>query len=70
MLTFLIAGGGEVGVWRGNWAFPFNFSEHFEMKVYPLAGKTMHLELFDSNLGDWGHIMLDHVLLLTPDARG
>ena len=38
------------------------------MKVYPLAGKTLQLELFDSEVGGWGHIMLDHVLLMAPDA--
>ena len=84
VLTFLIAGGGEgnvgvrlvadgveVGVWHGSWRYPFNLSEYFTMKAHPLAGlagKTLHLELFDFELGGWGHIMLDHVLLLTPDA--
>ena len=84
LLTFLIAGGarGNVGVrlladgvedraWRGRGNSIFGFSGHFEMKVYPLvglAGKTLQLELFDSELGDSGHIMLDHVLLASPDA--
>ena len=84
MLTFLIAGGSEgnvgvrlvadgveVGLWRGNGTSPLHISEHFRLIVHPLAGlagKTLQLEMFDSELGAWGHIMLDHVLLLTPDA--
>ena len=85
LLTFLIAGGGsgdmgvrlladgvEVGVWRGGKTWYFWISEHFEMIVRPLAdvaGKTLQLELFDHEPGGWGHIMLDHVLLVSPDAR-
>ena len=84
LLTFLIAGGGsgdmgvrllangvEVGVWRGRQTWSFEFSEHFAMIVRPLAdvaGKTLQLELFDHEPGGWGHIMLDHVLLVSPEA--
>jgi len=75
LLTFLIAGGDkdgvgvrlladgfEVNVWRGK------NTEHFERAFYVLdglAGKTLQLELFDSEVGGWGHIMLDHVRLLS-----
>ena len=85
LLTFLIAGGQnvdvgvrlladgvEVGVWRGRYLRYFGFSEHFEMIVRPLAdvaGKTLQLELFDHDHGGWGHIMLDHVLLVSPEER-
>ncbi len=76
-LAFLIAGGGgqrvglrlladgeEAAVWRGR------NTEHFHLVVHPLgyvAGKTLQLELFDRELGDWGYIMLDHVMLATCD---
>ena len=56
----LLADGEEVAVWRGS------NTESFELIVHPLryvAGKSLQLELFDYELGDWGHIMLDHVLL-------
>ena len=85
LLTFLIAGGAdvdvgvrlladgvEVGVWRGRHTWYFGFSEHLEMIVRPLAdvaGKTLQLELFDHETGGWGHIMLDHVLLVSPEER-
>ncbi len=74
-LTFLIAGGningvglrlladGEVtAVWRAS------SSDRFNLIVHPLgyvAGKTLQLQLFDYELGDNGHIMLDHLLLAT-----
>ena len=73
-LAFLIAGGegdgvgarllvdgAEVAVWRGR------NTEYFRTVVYPLAehaGKTLQLQLFDNESGYWGHIMLDHVLIL------
>ena len=73
LLTFLIAGGAgdgvgvrlladgaEVAVWRGK------NTERFEAVAYfldGLAGRTLHLVLFDSEVGGWGHIMLDHVRL-------
>ena len=85
LLTFLIAGGAnvdvgvrlladgvEVGIWRGRQTWYFGFSEHLEMIVRPLAdvaGKTLQLELFDHEPGGWGHIMLDHVLLVSPEER-
>ena len=66
LLTFLIAGGDkdgvgvrlladgfEVNVWRGK------NTGHFERAFYVLdglAGKTLQLELFDSEVGGWGHI--------------
>ena len=78
LLTFLIAGGdgdgvgvrlladgAEVAVWRGR------DTEHFEEVGYllaGLAGQTLHLELFDAEVGGWGHIMLDHVRLVQVDA--
>ncbi len=57
----LLADGEEVAVWRGN------RYERFELIVHPLAyvaGNSLQLELFDSEPGDWGHIMLDHVMLV------
>ena len=73
-LAFLIAGGegngvgarllsdGEaVAVWRGQ------NSEWFRQVIYPLAdlaGKTLQLQLFDNETGGWGHIMLDHILIM------
>ena len=68
----MLADGVEVANWHDRRDSPsFGFSEHFEMKVHPLAGlagKTLQLELFDFEVGGWGHIMLDHVLLVSPDA--
>ena len=78
LLTFLIAGGSgdgvgvrlladgaEVNVWRGR------DTEHFEEVGYLLSGlegQTLQLELFDAEVGGWGHVMLDHVRLVQPDA--
>ena len=78
LLTFLIAGGdgegvgvrlladgAEVAVWRGR------DTEHFKEVGYllaGLAGQTLHLELFDTETGGWGHVMLDHVRLVQVDA--
>ena len=78
LLTFLIAGGSgdgvgvrlladgaEVTVWRGR------DTEHFEEVSYLLSGlegQTLQLELFDAEVGGWGHVMLDHVRLVQPDA--
>ena len=86
LLTFLIAGGesDNVGVrlladgvedrvWSGWRNSVFGFSEHFQIKAYPLVGltgKTLQLELFDFESDGWGHIMLDHVLLSRPDPGG
>ena len=74
LLAFRIAGGGGDGVgvrlladgepievWRGR------NSEHFETVVHPLSGladKTLQLEMFDHETGGWGHIMLDHVMVI------
>ena len=61
----LLANGAEVAVWRGR------NTEQFELIVHPLAyvaGKSLQLELFDSEHGDWGHIMLDHVMLADCDT--
>ena len=79
LLSLLIAGGkGEgvgvrlladdeqVAVWRGQ------NTEHFERVIYPLtdvAGKRLQLELFDRETGGWGHIMLDHVILLRRQPK-
>ena len=73
-LTFLIAGGRgngvgvrllidgeEAAVWRGQ------NTERFRTVIYPLAkhaGKTLQLQLFDNASGGWGHIMLDHIVIL------
>ena len=57
----LLSGGEEVAVWRGQ------NTEHFRQVIYPLAehdGKTLQLQLFDNETGGWGHIMLDHVIIL------
>ena len=57
----LLADGVEVQVWRGEDPLFFN------PVVYPLgavAGQTLQLELFDDEVGPWGHIMLDHVTLV------
>ncbi len=60
----LLADGEEAALWRGS------NPERFELIIHPLgyvAGKTLQLQLFDFELGDNGHIMLDHVLLTTCD---
>ena len=60
----LLADGTEVAVWRGR------STDRFDLIVHPLgyvAGKSLQLELFDYELGDSGHIMLDHVLLVDCD---
>ena len=73
-LAFLIAGGRgngvgvrllidgeEAAVWRGQ------NTERFRTVIYPLAkhaGKTLQLQLFDNASGAWGHIMLDHIVIL------
>ena len=73
-LAFLIAGGGgdgvgvrllvdgaEVSVWRGQ------NTERFRTVIHSLsdfAGKTLQLQLFDNETGAWGHIMLDHIVIL------
>lgn len=78
-LIFLIAGGmrdgvgvrlladaTEVKVWGGR------DTEHFELIIHPLvdiAGKRLQLEIFDHETGSWGHVMLDHVLLVHPWKR-
>ena len=57
----LLADGKEAAVWRAK------TSERFAPVVYPLddvAGKRLQLELFDRERGDWGHVMLDHVMLM------
>lgn len=59
----LLADGTEVNVWRGQ------DTEHFEPIIRSLAdraGKTLQLEIFDHETGNWGHIMLAHVLLVSP----
>ena len=61
----LLADGAEVNVWRGR------DTEHFEEVGYLLSGlegQTLQLELFDAEVGGWGHVMLDHVRLVQPDA--
>ena len=60
----LLADGEEAAAWRG--VDP----EMFELVVHPLAhvaGKSLQLELFDHSLGEQGHVMLDHVMLVSCD---
>ena len=57
----LLSNGEEVQVWRGH------DTEWFRPVIYPLAelaGKTLQLQLFDNESWVWGHIMLDHVVIL------
>ena len=57
----LLVDGAEVAVWRGR------KTEVFRTVVYPLAdfaGKTLQLQLFDDEPVGFGHIMLDHVIIL------
>ena len=57
----LLSDGDQVAVWRGQ------NTEQFRQVIHPiaeLAGKTLRLQLFDNETGGWGHIMLDHVLIL------
>ena len=61
----LLADGEEAAAWRG--VDP----EMFELVVHPLAhvaGKSLQLELFDHSLGEQGHVMLDHVMLVSCDG--
>lgn len=72
-LVWLIAGGGGIGVGLRLWADEEEIAvwrgegtEDFKLVIYPLAevaGRRLHLELFDDETGGWGHIMLDHVML-------
>ena len=62
----LLADGDETAVWRGG------NTERFERVVHPLAGvegQRLQLELFDNETGGWGHIMLDHVMLVQQLAE-
>ena len=55
----LLADGEPAAVWRGA------DSERFRTVIWPLdevAVKRLRLELFDHEVGGWGHVMLDHVL--------
>ena len=66
----LLADGEEVAVWHGRNSDWLPNSALFRLVVHPLgyvAGKNLQLELFDRELGDWGYIMLDHVMLATCD---
>ena len=57
----LLSDGEEAAVWRGQ------NTEQFMPIIYPLAdvaGKTLQLQLFDNESDSWGHIMLDHVLIM------
>ena len=69
----LLANGKEVAVWRGSELYNLADSldvKRFQLILHPLgyvAGKSLQLELFDGELGEWGHIMLDHVLLVACD---
>ena len=63
----LLVEGKEVAIWRG-----MN-SERFHVVVYPLAavpGGRFQLELFDQDIGGWGHLMLDHVMLARREVEG
>ena len=62
----LLADGEQVAVWHGR------NTEIFRLIVHPLAGlagKRLQLELFDDATDGWGHIMLDHVLVLRPQSE-
>ncbi len=66
----LLADGEEAAVWRGRNPPRMPRDERFHLVVHPLgylAGKTLQLELFDRDTGDWGHVMLDHVMLAACD---
>ena len=57
----LLADGEQVAVWHGR------NTERFNAVMYALdgmAGQRLQLELFDNATGGWGHIMLDHVVLM------
>ena len=57
----LLVDGAEVSVWRGQ------NTEQFRQVIYSLAdvaGSKLQLQLFDNESSDWGHIMLDHVIIL------
>ena len=61
----LLADGTQVHVWHSA------NSGIFEPIVYPLtevAGKTLHLEMFDDDVEFGGHVMLDHVTLVRREA--
>jgi hypothetical protein len=76
LLAFLVAGGrgpgvgvrllganGVIETWHGR------NSEHFELVTYRLEGEPeeeLWIEVFDDDTGAWGHVMLDHVLLMRP----
>ena len=63
----LLADGKEVAVWRGE------NSERFAPVVHNLeavAGKRLQLEIFDRERGSWGHVMLDHVMLMRLQEKG
>lgn len=61
----LLADGEEIAVWRGRNTEQFKRVVHSLTKV---AGKPLWLELFDNETGGWGHIMIDHVMLVRRDA--
>lgn len=56
----LLVEGNQVAVWRGLNRAGFHHEYHL---LSGITGKRMQLEMFDYETGDWGHIMLDHVLL-------
>ncbi len=61
----LLADGVETSVWHGR------DTERFTATVHPLfdvAGKTLQLELFDSESDVWNHVMLDYVMLARREA--
>ncbi|TPV94629.1 MAG: hypothetical protein B7733_14230 [Myxococcales bacterium FL481] len=60
----LVADGRDVKTWRGEDA------EDFRLVVYPLkavAAKKLQLELFDREPGAWGHLLVDHVMLVRAE---
>ena len=63
----LLADGVEVRVWHG----PDDST--LRPIVHPLAevaGKTLHLELFDDEIEPWGYVSLDHVTLVRQAGDG
>ena len=59
----LLADGEQVAVWRGFRSETFN---RVEKPLAEFAGKRLQLALFDHETGAWGHIMLNHVLIVRP----
>ena len=62
----LLADGEQAAVWRG---FRNEQFRRIEKPLAEFAGKRLQLELFDHETGGWGHVMLNHVLIMRPATR-